>query len=124
MEEIFKKSTIFFNNKKDYEDFKESCLFRSKKFSGWEIIQEYDFIKFDKEMKKENGYLFKMTFDLLKGDKKDVNKKSTSLTFSGWKKEYFEIFLNRWQYKDKPERGNWSDTELRKKYEKENKKLN
>lgn len=70
MEEIFKISTICFTDEKEYEDFKESCLPRSKNFCGWEIIKGYNKTFFNpssssiKNLHTSNK--FKITFEMLK----------------------------------------------------------
>lgn len=39
-----------------------------------------------------------------------------AISFADWRDKYFVKFLGRWEYIDNPERGNWSDDDLYKKF--------
>lgn len=68
MIEIFKKSTFIFKDKQEMEDFKKSCSPKSPNYIGWKIVKQTIPIEFPDEV--EVGK-FKVTFNMLKYDKKD-----------------------------------------------------
>ena len=45
--------------------------------------------------------------------------KKNKLPYSKWKKKYFIKFIGRWEDKYNPDAGNWSEEQLKEKYEKE-----
>ncbi len=42
--------------------------------------------------------------------------KQLKTSYNEWRDANFEMYLKRWEWKDNPERGNWSEAELREKY--------
>jgi len=53
--------------------------------------------------------------------KRELKEKISNKTdFAKWRDENFVLFLKRWEYKNDPEKGNWSDGELYEKFKARN----